>query len=112
MAVGGLFRSNTAERLVELALERTEDVDKRNELLLAYVREREETRRAEIARVTVPWVDALHKMGRQLYIGGVTAAVFALIALGHGEQLARYAEFIVGALSLGGLYVGLKGRGR
>lgn len=111
-ALAGMFRSGTAERLVELALERTEDVDKRHALVLDYFRMKEETRRAELARVTVPWVDALHKMGRQLYWAGATAGVLVLIGMGRGAELAQHAELLLAALGGGGLYTALKGKGQ
>lgn len=107
-----LLTGNTASKALDIALEKTEDVDKRNALVLEYYRIREESKRAEINRVTVPWVDALHKMGRQLYIAGATAGVFVLLATGHGADLERYADFVWTVLGIGGGYVALKGRGK
>lgn len=107
-----LLTGGTASKALDLAIERTEDVDKRNALVLEYYRLREETKRAEIGRVTVPWVDALHKMGRQLYIAGATAGVLVLLATGHGAELERYADFVWTVLGIGGGYVALKGRGQ
>lgn len=108
----GLLTGGTAARVLDIALEKTEDADKRNELVLEYFRLREETRRAEINRATVPWVDALHKMGRQIFWLAALAAVAVLIALGRGPELKEYAEFFFTAAAGGGVYTLLKGRGR
>lgn len=108
----GFFSSDTASKVIEVALEKTEDVDKRNALVMQFLQMREETRRAEVSRVTVPWVDALHKMGRQLFwlLMGVGAMV--LIAIGKGAELQQHAELLFAVLGGGGLYTAIKGRGR
>lgn len=108
----GAFQSDTASKIVEVALEKTEDVDKRNALALEFFRQREETRRAELARVTVPWVDALHKMGRQLFWIAMGVGLVALIAMGKGAELQQHAELLLAVLGGGGLYTAMKGRGR
>lgn len=104
--------ATAVDKGLDIVLEKTEDVDKRNALYLEYFRIKEETRRQEINRVTVPWVDAFHKMGRQLYWAGVTAGVMVLIGMGKGAELAQYAEFFSAAVAGGGIYTVLKGRGR
>lgn len=108
----GAFQSDTAEKIVEAALEKTEDVDKRNALVMQFLQMREETRRAEVARVTVPWVDALHKMGRQIFWLSMGAGVLVLIGMGKGPELKEHAELLIAVLGGGGLYTVIKGRGR
>lgn len=108
----GAFQSDTASKIVEVALEKTEDVDKRNALVMQFLQMREETRRAEVARVTVPWVDALHKMGRQIFWLAMGAGIVVLIAMGKGAELQQHAELLLAVLGGGGLYTAIKGRGR
>ena len=103
---------NTVDKLLNLALEKTEDVDKRNALVIEFYRMKEETKRAELARVTVPWVDAVHKMGRQMFILVSTIGLFVMLGMGKGAELAQYSEFVFTVLGVGGGYVALKGRGQ
>lgn len=111
-AIFGAFTSNTGEKLVELALEKTEDVDKRNALVLDALRIREGTRIAEINRVTIPWVDALHKMGRQLLVAVLAVGTFVCIALGHVEDLLKVQDWLLAVATMGGIYIAMKGRGQ
>lgn len=108
----GAFQSDTASKIVEVALEKTEDVDKRNALALEFFKQREETRRAELTRVTVPWVDAIHKMGRQVFWLTMGAGALVLIGMGKGAELQQHAELLLAVLGGGGLYTVMKGRGR
>lgn len=108
----GAFQSDTASKIVEVALEKTEDVDKRNALALEFFKQREETRRAELTRVTVPWVDAIHKMGRQLFWLAMGVGALVLIGMGKGAELQQHAELLFAVLGGGGLYTVMKGRGR
>lgn len=107
-----LLTGGTASKALDIALEKTEDVDKRNAMLLEYVRIKEETRRAELARVTVPWVDALHKMGRQIFWLTSLVGILTLIGLGHGDELMRYAGALDTTAAGGLLYTLMKGRGQ
>lgn len=107
-----VFTSDTSSKIVDVALEKTEDVDKRNALVMQYLSMKEETRRQEINRVTVPWVDAIHKMGRQIFWLSMGVGALVLIGMGRGDELQRHAEFLFAVLSGGGMYTLLKGKGR
>lgn len=107
-----IFTSATADKALDIALEKTEDVDKRNALLLEYYRIKEATRTAEVNRVTVPWVDALHKMGRQIFWLVMGTGVIVLVAMGKGAELRQQADLLLAVLSGGGAYTLMKGRGR
>jgi len=112
---GGLasfWSSDNTGKVLDTVLEKTEDVDKRNALVMQYLGMREETRRAELARVTVPWVDAAHKMGRQILILSMVLGVLGCVALGRVEDLLKVYDLVLTALGVGGGYVALKGRGR
>lgn len=108
----GLLTGNTASKALDIALERTEDVDKRNALVLQYVTIKEETRRAELARVTVPWVDAVHKMGRQIFWFGFMVGALVLIATGHSQELLDQANLLLSIAGGGGVYTVIKGKGK
>lgn len=106
-----LLTGNTVSRALDIALEKTEDVDKRNALVIQFVTIKEETRRAELARVTIPWVDAAHKMGRQIFWLASMVAVVVLIATGHSQEIMDNAQLLMSISGGGGLYTLLKGRG-
>lgn len=108
----GFLGGSSVSKALDYALERTEDVDKRNALVLEYYRMKEETKRAELAKVTVPWVDAVHKMGRQIMILVTIVGMGVLLAMGKGDVLREYSEFVFTVLGLGGGYVALKGKGQ
>ena len=56
------------------------DKDKQNEIFGLLESMRQEVYLAELGTKTVPWVDALHKMGRQiLNIATITATVLLLL---------------------------------
>jgi len=58
------------------------DKDKRNEIFGNLERLRQEVYLAELGTKTVPWVDALHKMGRQILNIATIGAVVTLLLLG------------------------------
>ena len=107
-----LLTGGTVSKVLDIALEKTEDVDKRNALIERFLEMKEVTRRAEISRVTVPWVDAVHKMGRQIFWFGFMAGMFVLIATGHSQELLDQANVLLSIAGGGGAYTVLKGRGQ
>lgn len=107
-----LLTGNTASKALDIVLEKTVDVDKRNALVMQFLTMKEETRRAELARTTIPWVDAVHKMGRQIFWLATTTGVLVLIGIGRGEELLRYASVLDTSVLGGALYTLLKGKGR
>lgn len=106
----GFLGGSTIGKTLDIALERTEDVDKRNALLMEYMKMKEETERARFAVVTVPWVDAFHKISRPLL--GLVAIVGVFTCAVLQIDLAPYAEYLAGAAGLSGLYIMAKGKGR
>jgi len=58
------------------------DKDKRNEIFANLEQLRQEVYMAELGTKTVPWVDALHKMGRQILNIATIAAAVTLLLLG------------------------------
>lgn len=91
------------------------DKDRRNELrgILEQLKEkteqmREESHQIALQTVTVPWIDGLHKMGRQL---------LSLVTLAVGAGL-LYAKPDIDPMALatvcapGGIYNLVKGRGK
>lgn len=63
---------------------------------------------AELSTKTVPWVDALHKMGRQILAGLAIVAVIAIKYSGH--DLSPEEVALIGGPSLG--YILAKGKGK
>lgn len=106
----GFLGGSTVGKALDIALEKTEDVDKRNALLMEYMRMKEETERARFAVVTVPWVDAFHKISRPLL--GMLAMIGVFVAAFLHIDLSPYAEYLAGAGGLSGLYIMAKGKGR
>lgn len=106
----GFLGGSTIGKTLDIALERTEDVDKRNALLMEYMKMREETERARFSVVTVPWVDAFHKIARPLL--GMVALVGVFVCAVLGVDLEPYAEYLAAAAGLSGLYIMAKGKGR
>ncbi|WP_299734027.1 hypothetical protein [uncultured Endozoicomonas sp.] len=104
---------NPFNKVVDLASELIEDPDKVNEFRHQATmagkelqKMAEETYRKELDTKTVPWVDALHKMGRQIasYVGYGLA--FYMVHKGYDPMAA------MAALAPGGIYSYVKGRGK
>ena len=57
---------NPINKALDIAGEFVEDKDKRNELNAHLQQLKEQVYLAELNTQTIPWVDALHKMGRQI----------------------------------------------
>ena len=97
----GLF-----DKTVDLVSEAIEDPDKLNEIKGNIERLKQERYTLELQTKTVPWVDALHKMGRQLtgYLGYGLA--FYMVNQGY-DPIAAMA-----AVAPGGIYAAFKNKGK
>ena len=95
---------NPFNKVIDLVSEVVEDPDKRNEIEQALMMAAEETYRRELETRTIPWVDALHKMGRQLtsYIGYGLA--FYMVQQGYDPMAA------MAAVAPGGIYAAFKNK--
>lgn len=111
-ALIGLFSTDAIPRTLETLMKGVEDVDKRNALVMQFLTMKEETERARLNKSTIPWVDAVHKMGRQIFWLTFILVLGVLIALGHGPELIQYANLFMAAAGGGGAYTLLKGRGQ
>lgn len=100
----GFGSSRTVEKAIGLASEHIEDKDKRNELVVELVRIQAQT---DIA-ATIPWVDAIHKMGRQLMWWGVIGAWLYAKSKGIAIDIGELVALITGPAA----YTLLKGRGQ
>ena len=84
------------------------DKDKANELKEVFKQLQEQTYQLELSTKTVPWVDALHKMGRQIISLFSIIMSFALLYFrpetDAGELAALNAP--------GGIYNYIKGKGQ
>ena len=94
------------ERTTDLISESIEDPDKRNEINGNIEKLKQERYTLELQTKTVPWVDALHKMGRQLtgYLGYGLA--FYMVQQGYDPMAA------MAAVAPGGIYAAFKNKGK
>ena len=104
---------NPFNKVVDLASELIEDKDKLNqfqhEATMAgkeLQKMAEDTYRKELDTQTVPWVDALHKMGRQITGYLCIGLSFYMVYEGYDFQA------VMAAMAPGGIYAWQKGKGK
>ncbi len=97
---------NPFNKGLDLVSEYVEDKDKANEIKKEITLAAGEIYRTELATTTVPWVDALHKMGRQItsYLGYGLA--FYMVKEGFDPMA------VMAAVAPGGLYAVFKDKGK
>lgn len=104
--IGKLF--GTVDKAIDLASEAVVDKDKQNALIahleeikigVAYIE--------ELRTKTVPWMDGLHKMGRQIL--NVLVLVVWCIGMGLGHEFTQWDVFILGGGNCA--YQLIKGKG-
>ena len=94
---------NPFKDITNLVSEVVEDKDKANEINKKLMLTAESSYITELGTKTVPWVDALHKMGRQItgYLG--YALAFYMVHKGGTDPIA-----IMAAVAPGGIYAAMK----
>ena len=94
---------NPFKDITNLVSEVVEDKDKANEINKKLMETAENTFIVELGTKTVPWVDALHKMGRQItgYLG--YALAFFMVHKGGVDPMA-----VMAAVAPGGIYAAMK----
>lgn len=94
---------NPFNKVADLVSEVVEDKDKANEINSKLMHAAEATYAKELSTKTVPWVDALHKMGRQItgYLG--YALAFYMVYRGGVDPLA-----VMASVAPGGIYAAMK----
>ena len=94
---------NPFKDITNLVSEVVEDKDKANEINKKLMETAENTFIVELGTKTVPWVDALHKMGRQItgYLG--YALAFYMVSKGGVDPMA-----VMAAVAPGGIYAAMK----
>lgn len=85
-----------------------EDEDKKNELKFALEELKERTYQMELQTKTVPWVDAIHKMGRQL-MSWASMIIPAVLLYAHPDIDPMSLMAIAGPT---GVYNYVKGKGK
>ena len=105
--IGKLF--STADKAMDIAKEAVTDKDKANELI-AHLEELKTTTMyiAELETKTVPWIDGLHKMGRQIL--NVLVLIFWLVGILKGHTFTQYDMLILGGGNVA--YQLIKGKGK
>lgn len=106
--MGLLDKLNPFSKAIDLASEFITDKDKANELITEIKNGEQQMRLKELETKTIPWVDALHKMGRQI-ISILSVVAGALLLHFHPEMPLEKMAIIFGP---GGIYQLIKGRGR
>jgi hypothetical protein len=101
--IGSLFT-----KITDLVSEAVVDKDKRNEILGEVEGLRQQVYMAELSTKTIPWVDALHKMGRQIQLYILMGIVF--YCLYHGIDVPQWIVLLVGGPTA--IYQLMKGRGK
>tara|TARA_R110000803_G_scaffold79075_1_gene144515 strand:+ start:407 stop:724 length:318 start_codon:yes stop_codon:yes gene_type:complete len=96
---------NPFKDVTDLVSEVVEDKDKANEINKRLMEVAENTYMTELGTKTIPWVDALHKMGRQItsYLG--YALAFYMVSKGNVDPVV-----IMASLAPGGIYAALKNK--
>jgi len=96
---------NPFNKVADLVSEAVEDKDKANAINSELMQAAEATYNNELATKTVPWVDALHKMGRQItgYLGYGLA--FYMTYKGGVDPMA-----VMAAVAPGGIYAAMKNK--
>lgn len=106
--MSGLFDwINPFKDVIAIVDKNVEDKDKANEINKALMLAAETTYNKELGTKTVPWVDALHKMGRQItnYLGYGLA--FYMTYKGGVDPLA-----IIASVAPSGAYAVFKNKGK
>ena len=94
------------DKALDIVDQFVEDKDKSAELKFQLAKKLQDVYLTELGTKTVPWVDALHKMGRQItgYIGYGLA--FYMVQQGYDPMAA------MAAVAPGGLYAAFKNKGK
>jgi len=97
---------NPFSKVIDVVDQYVEDKDKANELKHKLNMGAQQVYLTELNTKTVPWVDALHKMGRQItgYVGYVLA--FYMVHQGYDPMAA------MAAVAPGGIYAAFKNKGK
>lgn len=99
---------NPINKAADIVSEVVEDKDKRNELQAELEKLRQQVYITELNTRTIPWVDALHKMGRQI-LALLNIAVPAVLLWFNPDINPAALAAMAGP---SGIYAYVKGRGR
>lgn len=99
--VKGIFTSNTVDKTIDVIKEKVTDVDKQNEMI-------RDVAVANATNKTIPLLDGIHKLGRQILIGLVVCFHIYTI-LKNIEISLEELGLMYGAVTA---YTLLKGKGR
>ena len=99
---------NPINKAVEIVGEYVEDKDKANELTAQLEQLKQRVYLAELQTKTVPWVDAMHKMGRQVL--SVASLIIPAVLLWHNPDINPAS--LAAIVAPGGVYNWIKGKGR
>ncbi len=100
----GESAGSIASKAADIASEYIEDKDKKNALIAELVKGYQQS----AAAATVPWVDATHKLGRQLLQFALIGFYFYAWKTGNPVPIEDMALLAAGP----GLYTLMKGKGR
>lgn len=100
---------NPINKITEIVDKAVPDKDLRAQLKSQLDTLKEQSYQIELQSKTIPWVDAIHKMGRQ-----IMALLTMLVTAGMMLYLNRPLEpqEVAGLGGVGGIYAWIKGKGR
>ena len=97
-----------ADKAATIISETVEDVDKKNALIAELGKLKEQVYMAELSTSTIAWVDAVHKMGRQIISLVTIVGGFVLLAYDPSIDPMKLAAIA----APGGVYNWIKGKGQ
>lgn len=103
---------NPFNKVTDLISEAVTDKDKKNELNHALEVLKQQVYMQELQTKTVPWVDALHKLGRQIIALATVGGGVALLWFRPDMPIEKIGIVMGLSAAPGGLYTLMKGKGK
>jgi hypothetical protein len=103
---------NPFNKVADLISEVVTDKDEKNRLNHALEELKQQVYMQELQTKTVPWVDGLHKMGRQIISMTTVISGALLLHFNPDIELVKMASILGLGASPGAIYTLMKGRGK
>ena len=108
--IGDLFK--TVDKTIDVVSEHVEDKDKKNEIIGGLQQSKQLVDKimhlAELQTKTIPWIDGLHKMGRQIL--NLVTVIAVVVLLLCGKTITPEVALILGGPNMA--YQIIKGKGK
>lgn len=103
---------NPFNKITDIISEVVTDKDLKNQLTFQLDELKHQMRMTELNTKTVPWVDAIHKIGRQLISVVTVLSAALLLHFNPDLDMAKMAAIMGIGAAPGGIYNLIKGRGK